>query len=139
VRETRGRPPFLVTYLHIALTQLHLTLREGDEALAAARAALEFARKGRLGLEEGAAHRVLAQAQDAAGDMEAAEGEFKSSLGIPKNIQSRPELAQTLLAFGRFKSHRDTDVGRRLSERALAIFEEIGATGWIAEARAALG
>ena len=74
-----------------------------------------------------------------AGDMEAAEGEFKSSLGILEDIQSRPELAQTLLAYGRFKSHRDADDGRRLIERALAIFEEIGATGWIAEARAALG
>lgn len=95
--------------------------------------------RSRFRLEEGAAHRVLALAHEAAGDVEAAEREFRSSLDILEDIQSRPELGQTLLAYGRFRSRRDADSGRRPIERALGIFEEIGATGWIAEARAAMG
>jgi hypothetical protein len=52
--------------------------------------------------------------------------------------QSRPELAQTLLAYGRFGSRGGAPHGRALVERALALFEEMDATGWIAEARADL-
>jgi hypothetical protein len=101
--------------------------------------ALDLAGRSQFRLEEGAAHRVLAQAHDAVGDVEASELEFRMSLEILEDIQSRPELGQTLLAYGRFRSRHDADVGRRLIERALGIFEEIGATGWIAEARAAMG
>jgi class 3 adenylate cyclase/tetratricopeptide (TPR) repeat protein len=141
VRESRARTytPFQVTYLHIAQAQLHLKQGRKDEALAAATTALDFAQKSGFGLEEGAARRVLAQAHDAAGDMERAEREFGASLDILEDIQSRPELAQTLLAYGRFRLRGDRENGRRLIERALGIFEEIGATGWIAETRAAMG
>jgi hypothetical protein len=52
--------------------------------------------------------------------------------------QSRPELAQTLLAYGRFRSRGGNGDGRVLIERALTLFEEMDATGWIAEARASL-
>jgi hypothetical protein len=38
----------------------------------------------------------------------------------------------------RFRLADDRDDGRRLIERAAAIFEEIGATGWSAETSAAL-
>ena len=141
VQEARARtfPPFAVAYLHIALAQLRLTEGDPAEALATARMALDLAGRSRFRLEEGAAHRVLAQAHDAAADVEAAEREFRASLDILEDIQSQPELGQTLLAYGRFRSRRDPPGGRRLIERALGIFEQIGATGWTAEARAAMG
>jgi len=141
VQEARARtfPPFAVAYLHVALAQLRLAEGDPAEALATARMALDLAGRSRFRLEEGAAHRVLAQAHDAAGDVEAAEREFRASLDILEDIQSRPELGQTLLAYGRFRSRRDPADGQRLIERALWIFEEIEATGWIAEARAAMG
>ena len=53
-------------------------------------------------------------------------------------MQSPPELAQTLLAYGRFRRGDNTQEDRTLIERALRLFEEMGATGWIQEARAAL-
>ena len=55
-----------------------------------------------------------------------------------REIQSRPELAQTLLAYGRFRRGDNTLEDRAMIERALALFEEMNATGWIEEARAAL-
>jgi hypothetical protein len=53
-------------------------------------------------------------------------------------IQSRPEMGQTLLAYGRFRAREDEAAGRALIERALVLFEEMNATAWIEEARAAL-
>jgi hypothetical protein len=53
-------------------------------------------------------------------------------------IQSPPELAQTLLAYGRFRLGDNSQEDRALIERALRLFEEMKATGWIEEARAAL-
>ena len=67
-----------------------------------------------------------------------AEGAFRASLETLEEIQSRPELGQTLLAYGRFLARSDASVGRTLIERALRLFEDMGATGWSAEARAAL-
>ena len=53
-------------------------------------------------------------------------------------IQSRPELVQTLLAYGRFRRGDNRQEDRILIQRALSLFEEMGATGWAEEARAAL-
>jgi len=89
-------------------------------------------------LEQGAAHRALAQAHEADGDDAAARAQFESSLAILGEIQSPPELAQSLLAYGRFQLKTNTEEAREQLERALAIFEELGATGWIEETRAAL-
>ena len=52
-------------------------------------------------------------------------------------IQSRPEVGQTLLAYGRFLAREDEAAGRALIARALSLFEEMDATGWIEEARRA--
>ena len=51
----------------------------------------------------------------------------------------RPELAQTLLAYGRFRRGDNALEDRAMIERALGLFEEMNATGWVEEARAALG
>ena len=72
------------------------------------------------------------------GNREEADAAFRLSLQILGEIESSPELAQTLLAYGRFKAMDDPSGGRTLMERALSLFEEIGATGWINEARAEL-
>jgi class 3 adenylate cyclase/tetratricopeptide (TPR) repeat protein len=136
--RARGYPPYPLTYLHLALAQLHLAANELDEALATARAALDLAERSRFRLEIGAAHRVLAQVRATLGDQAEAARAFSSSLEILEEIQSRPELGQTLLAYGRFLARSDALTGRALIERALGLFEDMGATGWIAEARAAL-
>jgi len=130
--------PFLITYLHIALAHLYLAEQNPSEALSTARIALELADRSGFQLERGAVQRVLAQAYDACGSRAEAESAFRASLDILEDIQSRPELGQTLLAYGRFKSSDDVG-GRDLTERALRIFEDIEATGWISEARIALG
>jgi tetratricopeptide (TPR) repeat protein len=130
---------FGITYLHVALAQLHLAESNLTEALATARMALDLADRSGYQLERGAARRVLAQAHEAMGSRAEAESEFKAGLEILEDIQSRPELGQTLLAYGRFKLRDDAEAGRRLISRALGIFDEIGATGWRAEAMAAMG
>ncbi len=89
-------------------------------------------------MEQGAALRVLGQACEDAGDAAAADDAFRQSVAVLEATQSRPELAQTLLVYGRFRSRGGNGEGRVLIERALALFEEMDATGWIAEARAAL-
>ena len=101
--------------------------------------ALELADRSGFQLERGAARRVLAQVYEAMGGRVEAESEFRASLEILEDIQSRPELGQTILAYGRSGFSDDAERSRRLIARALRLFEEIGATGWIAEARAALG
>jgi hypothetical protein len=56
------------------------------------------------------------------------------SLQTFEEIQSLPELGQTLLAYGRFKVGDDAAEGQRLIARARGIFIDIGAAGWVAEA-----
>jgi hypothetical protein len=72
------------------------------------------------------------------GDRAEADAAFRHSLEVLDTIQSPPELAQTLLAYGRFRRGDNTQGDRALIERALRLFEEMKATGWIEEARAAL-
>ena len=55
-----------------------------------------------------------------------------------KEIQSRPELAQSLLAYGRFRRGDNALEDRALIERALTRFEEMNATGGVADARAVI-
>jgi tetratricopeptide (TPR) repeat protein len=140
VREAvaRAAHPFTITYLHIALAQLHLQAGEEAKALAAARKAIELADQSRFRLEQGAARRVLGIVLAAVQDRSGADREFRASLEILHEIQSRPELAQTLLAYGRFMLAGDVSEGRAMVERALGLFEDMGATGWIDEARATL-
>jgi tetratricopeptide (TPR) repeat protein len=122
-----------LAYPRIASAEVHLAAAQFDNALNDARRALLISEEGRLPLEEGAAHRVLGQVHEAMGNRAQAEAEFCRSLEVLEGIQSRPELAQTLLAYGRFRG----DIA--LIERSLSLFEEMNAGGWIEEARAALG
>ena len=137
--QVRSFWPFLITYLQIPVAHLHLSLGEHDKALGAARKALELAESNQLSLEHGAANRVLGQIQEAMGSREEADAAFRHSMQVLEGIQSRPELAQTLLAYGRFKAAGDVPAeGKTIIERSLRLFEEMGATGWIDEAQAAL-
>jgi tetratricopeptide (TPR) repeat protein len=131
--------PFALSFITIARVLAHLADGEVASALALAPQALDLAERSRFGLEQGAAQRALGLAHEAGGDREAAERAFRRSLEILAGIQSRPELGQTLLAYGRFTLAGDPGEGRRLIERARAAFAEIGATGWLAEAEQALG
>jgi tetratricopeptide (TPR) repeat protein len=127
-----------VAFTKIALAQLHLAVGDIGQALSAANEALEFAEQYRLGLEQGATHRVLAEVHQVMSNRAEADAAFRRSLAVLESIQSPPELAQTLLAYGRFRRGDNTLQDRAMIERALAMFEEMGATGWIEEARAAL-
>lgn len=127
-----------MVWLQMAQVQLSLALGEGPAALTAAHRAADGAKQSHFRLEQGAALRVLGQACEAVDDRDAAAAAFRQSLEVLEAIQSRPELGQTLLAYGRFRMRDDEAAGRALTERALGLFEEIDATGWIAEARAAL-
>jgi class 3 adenylate cyclase/tetratricopeptide (TPR) repeat protein len=136
--QARTVSPYSVTYLHIALAQLHLAEGEPEDALAVAQKARELADRSGFRLEIGAAHRVLGEAHEHLGHTEEADRAFQDSVAILEEIQSRPELGQTLLAYGRFLARTDPTGGRFLVERALRLFEEMGATGWAEEARRAL-
>jgi class 3 adenylate cyclase/tetratricopeptide (TPR) repeat protein len=133
-------PPFMhgVSFAWIALANLHLAVGDTGQAFSAAGRALGIAEQYRFGLEQGAAHRVLGEVHQAVGARAEAEAAFRRSLEVLSEIQSRPELAQTLLAYGRFRRGDNMLENRALIERALRLFEEMNATGWIEEARAAL-
>jgi tetratricopeptide (TPR) repeat protein len=89
--------------------------------------------------EERAAHRVLGQVHEAMGNRAEAEAAFRRSLDVLEEIQSLPELAQTLLGYGSLRRRDNALEDRAMIQRALSLFYEMSATGWIAEARAVLG
>ena len=89
-------------------------------------------------MDLGAATRSLGEVCAGMGKREEAHAAFAKSLEILGEIQSRPELAQTLLAYGRFLATQDPAPGNDHVEQALRLFREMDATGWIDEARAAL-
>ncbi len=136
--EQRVGLDFPRAYLEMVVAQLRLTQGESEKALMAARTALELAERGGYLLEQGAAHRTLGQVYAIGGNRSEAEAAFRRSLEILGDIQSRPELAQTLLAYGRFKLDEDADEGNRLLHRALELFQDMDATGWVEETRTAL-
>jgi len=127
-----------VAFSKIALAQLDLAAGDTGQALSSANKSLEFAEQYRLGLEQGATHRVLGEVYQAMDNRAEADAAFRRSLEILSEIQSRPELAQTLLAYGRFRKGDNSLEDRAMIQRALTLFEEMNATGWIEEARAAL-
>ena len=129
---------FCKIYPHIALSQLHLA--EGDAAagLQSAERALELAERVTARLEIGAAHRALGQAYEANGDRQSADGQFRRSIDVLQKIQSRPELAQSLLAFGKFELATERDKAEGLLHSALKLFKEIEADGWVEETHSAL-
>ena len=129
---------FSKIYPHIALSQLHIS--EGDAAagLESAKRALNLAERVTARLEIGAAHRALGQAYEAKGDRQSADELFRRSIDILQTVQSKPELAQSLLAFGRFECAIDRDNASTLLNNAIKLFEEIEADGWIEETQAVL-
>jgi tetratricopeptide (TPR) repeat protein len=127
-----------MVWLQMALAQLSVALGHGSAALTAARRAADSAGGSHLRMEHGAALRVLAQTCEGVADRDGADAAFRQSLEVLEAIESRPELGQTLLAYGRFRMGDEEAAGRAMIERALGLFEEMDATGWIAEARAAL-
>jgi tetratricopeptide (TPR) repeat protein len=129
---------YAIPYAQIARAEVHLITGHHNEALSILRQALAASERGAFRLEEVAAHRVLGQVHEAMGDRAEAEAAFRRSLEVCEKMQCPPELAQTLLAYGRFRRGDNTQEDEALIERALRLFEEMKATGWIEEARAAL-
>lgn len=127
-----------IQYAQIARAEVQLAMGRVNEALETVRQALAAAQRADYRLEEIAAHRVLGQALAAIGDQAGANAAFRQSLDLLDQVQCPPELAQTLLAYGRFRRGDNTQEDRVLIGRALRLFEEMKATGWIEEARAAL-
>ena len=64
-----------------------------------------------------------------AGNRSDAEVAFRRSIKVLGGIQSRPDLAQTLLAYGRFKDDEDADESKQILNQALEQFRQINATG----------
>src|SRR5262245_564404 len=138
-RALDNRSSFAMPYSHMAVAQLHLETGHPNLALNAAQQAVVSSQQIDAPLEEGAAHRVLGQVYEAMGAPHAeADAAFRRSLAVLEKIESPPELAQTLLAYGRFRRGDNSRQDRALIERALRLFQEMGATGWVQEARAAL-
>jgi tetratricopeptide (TPR) repeat protein len=129
---------YAIPYAQITRAQVHLITGDYNSALSTVRQASAAAERDGFRLEEAAAHRVLGQIRQAMGDRTEADAAFRRSLELLDAIQSPPELAQTLLAYGRFRLGDNSQEDRALIERALRLFEEMKATGWIEEARAAL-
>jgi tetratricopeptide (TPR) repeat protein len=127
-----------IQYAMIARAEVHLATGRYNEALIVVREALTAAQRGKFRLEEVAAHRVLGQVYEAMGDRSEADAAFLRSLQALDGIQCPPELAQTLLAYGRFRRGDNEQEDQKLIQRALNLFEEMKATGWIDEARLAL-
>ena len=134
----RGQRPWTVGVAHIALALVHLVTGDVHQALSAARRALELSEQDHQRLEIGAAHRVLGQVHAAMGDRTEADAAFRRSIEILEKHEARPELAQSLLAYGQFRRGNNMPEDRVLIGRALRLFEEMNATGWIEEADAAL-
>jgi tetratricopeptide (TPR) repeat protein len=129
---------YAIPYAQIARAEVNRITGHHNEALSILRQALAASERGAFRLEEVAAHRVLGQVHEAMGDRAEAEAAFRRSLEVCEKMQCPPELAQTLLAYGRFRRGDNTQEDEALIERALRLFEEMKATGWIEEARAAL-
>jgi class 3 adenylate cyclase/tetratricopeptide (TPR) repeat protein len=129
---------YAIPYAQMARAEVYLITGHHNEALSILRQALAASEQGAFRLEEVATHRVLGQVHEAMGDRAEAEAAFRRSLEICEKMQCPPELAQTLLAYGRFRRGDNTQEDGALIERALRLFEEMRATGWIEEARAAL-
>ena len=125
-------------YLEMVVAQLQLSNGETEKALMSARMSLDLAEPGGYLLEQGAIHRTLGQVYAKGGNRLEADAAFDRSLEILGDIQSRPEFAQTLLAYGRCKLGEDAEEGNRLLNRALELFQDMDATGWIEETRTAL-
>ena len=125
-------------YPLIALAQVQLAQHDTRAAVDTARQALTLAERYANPVEEGAAHRALAQAHEQAGDDPDASAHYRNSISVLGAIDSPPELAQSLLAYGSFLSRSDAGAAREHVQRALALFEKLGATGWITETRATL-
>jgi class 3 adenylate cyclase/tetratricopeptide (TPR) repeat protein len=127
-----------IAYAQIACAEIHLATGRHREALDTLHEALTASQSSGFQLEEVAAHRVLGQVHEAMGDRAEADAAFRRSLKVLDTIQCPPELAQTLLAYGRFRRGDNAQEDRSLIERALRLFEEMKATGWVEEARRAL-
>jgi tetratricopeptide (TPR) repeat protein len=111
------------------LAETYLRGRRFDEAQRAAGQALEIAVGQESPLDEGVARRVLGRVHRALGDWEGAEVELRASLGVLECDGSRYETARTLRELAALYGE---DMARPAQahaalERALAIFEELGA------------
>ena len=99
-------------YLQVALTESGLGLGDVPAALIAARRAVGAARESSRMARQAPRCGVLGQACEAAGDRGAADEAFRQSVEVLEATQSRPELAQTLLAYGRFQVARRRPRGK---------------------------
>ena len=126
-----------IAFSRIALAQFHLAAGDAGRALNVASTALQFAQEKRLGLE-GVVHRTFGEIYHVLGNRDEADAEFRRSLNVLEEIQSRPELAQILVSLWAVSTGDNQQIDRSLIQRALDLFVEMGATGWIEEANAAL-
>jgi tetratricopeptide (TPR) repeat protein len=88
-----------IAFSRIALAQFHLAAGDAGRALNVASTALQFAQEKRLGLEQGVVHRTFGEIYHVLENRDEADAEFRRSLNVLEEIQSRPELAQILVSL----------------------------------------
>jgi tetratricopeptide (TPR) repeat protein len=120
-------------YFLIGLAKLQLVRGEARTAAETARQALALAESSQSILEEGAAHRTLGEVCERAGSGTEALAYHERSIAVLGAIQSPPELAQSLLAYGRCLSASDREAAREQLRLALGMFDRMGAVGWSQE------
>ena len=125
-------------YVDIVRSAVLLAEGKAEEARAVADDARAKCEAGSWQVEHGAAMRVLGEVHAAIGDTEEADAWFRRSLELFGAIQAQPELAQSLLGYGRFLITAEPDRSTPFLQRALALFDDIGADGWAAETKTLL-
>lgn len=108
--------------------ELALARGKSDAALETCAASLDQARRLGARLEEGATRRTLGRARAAAGDLTAAEAELQASLALLREVDSRYEIARTLLEIADLAPCLEQpEAGQAALTEALAILRALGA------------
>ncbi len=126
----------LVVEIERRRAEAFVSLRRLDEAERACERARRLAEASQDRLEHAAALRVAGQVAFSRGDREQAIALWKRAAVELRECRERFELGKTCLALGRAES--DPAEARRHLFRAAALFGELGASGWLAQAESEL-
>ncbi len=124
--------------IQIPLAEIHLRHGNLDEAQQAAEEALELAMGQGSKVKEGVARRMLGRIYQVQGLPGQAEAELQASLSLVISQGGRYELARTQVALAElyFEDRAKIREGQKMVQKAIAIFQELGAALDLANAQA---
>lgn len=124
--------------IKIPLAEIHLRHGHLDEARRVAEETLKQAIEQGLEVKEGAVRRTLAKVYQAQGQLKQTEAELQASLDLVTGKEQRYELALTLVALAALYVEDRTKIGegQAMVQRAIDIFQELGAALDLANAQA---